>query len=129
MVVTIVAFGTGGAASSINITLDLDVRLFIDTETLQLIGGDGTKDGYGTRRKQGTSGVGDPNADFPQFFRAAPDQLDPCLYDDVLVFSYDDNDNYTFQLETGNNNETFINWAEVNRFFPNATPQQFVDEM
>ncbi|NER15333.1 family 16 glycosylhydrolase [Leptobacterium flavescens] len=128
VVVTIVAFGTGGAASSINITLDLDVRLFIDTETLQLIGGDGTKRWVWNQTESGHFGVGDPNADFPNFFSAAPDQLDPCLYDDVLVFNYDDNDNYTFQLETGNNNETFINWAEVNRFFPNASPQQFVDE-
>lgn len=126
--VTIVAYGKGGVSSSKNIFLDMDVRLFIDPETLQNIAGNGSKRWVWNSSESGHFGVGDPNTDFPGFFSASAGQLNPCLYDDVLVFSYNENDEYTFQLETGNNNETFINWAEVNRFFPNATPQQFVDE-
>jgi hypothetical protein len=44
----------------------------------------------------------------------------------VLTFSHDGNNNYSFQLTTVD--ATFINWAEVKRFFPDATPQEFEDE-
>ncbi|MDH7446762.1 glycoside hydrolase family 16 protein [Aquimarina sp. 2201CG14-23] len=128
VLITVVAFGTGGTSSSQTITLDLDVRLFIDQETLEMIGGDGSKRWVWDSGVGGHFGVGPITNDFPEFFSAAPNQLDPCVYDDVLVFSYDANDNYGFELITGNANQTFINWAEVTRFFPNDTPTQFVDE-
>ncbi len=126
--ISVIAFGIGGVSSSTNVPVDLDVRLFIDQETLQLIAGDGTKRWVWNSSEGGHFGVGPLTNDFPEFFSAGPNQLNPCLYDDVLVFSYDANDNYTYTLEPGANNEVFINWAEVNRFFPNASPQQFVDE-
>lgn len=128
VLITVVAFGTGGTSSSESIELDLDVRLFIDPETLKMIGGDGSKRWIWDSGVGGHFGVGPTDKDFPEFFSAAPGQLDPCLYDDVLVFSYDANDNYGFELITGNMNQTFINWAEVTKFFPNDTPAQFVDE-
>lgn len=126
--ISVVAFGAGGVSASTNVEVELDVRLFIDQETLQLIAGNGTKRWVWNRTESGHFGVGPLTNDFPEFFSASPDQLNPCLYDDVLVFSYDENDIYTYTLETGANNEVFINWAEVNRFFPDASPQQFVDE-
>jgi len=130
--VTVIAFGVGGVSSSTTVFLDLDVRLFIDQETLQLIGGDGEKRWVWDQTVGGHFGVGpllEPlDQDNPEFFSAGPNQLNPCLYDDVLTFSYDANDNYTFTLDPGANNEVFINWAEVNRFFPDATPGMFVDE-
>lgn len=126
--VTVVAFGTGGTSSSQTIELDLDVRLFIDQATLQMIGGDGSKRWIWDSSVGGHFGVGPTTNDFPEFFSASPNQLDPCIYDDVLVFSYDANDNYGFELITGDANQTFMNWAEVTRFFPNDTPTQFVDE-
>ncbi len=128
VLITVVAFGTGGTSSSKSIELDLDVRLFIDQETLQMIAGDGSKRWVWDSAVGGHFGVGPTTNDFPEFFSASPNQLDPCLYDDVLVFGYDGNDNYSFELITGNNNESFMNWAEVTSFFPNDTPTQFVDE-
>ena len=126
--VTVIAFGAGGVSSSTTVFLDLDVRLFIDQATLEMIGGSGEKRWVWDQTVGGHFGVGPLTNDFPEFFSAGPNQLNPCLYDDVLTFSYDDNDNYTFTLDPGANNEVFINWAEVNRFFPDATPGQFVDE-
>lgn len=126
--VTVVAFSPGGLASSTTVSLDLDVRLFIDAQTLQQIAGNGEKRWVWNRTEAGHFGVGPLTNFFPEFFSAGPDQLNPCLYDDVLVFSYDANDNYSFRLEPGNDNNTFINWTEVRRFFPDANPQQFVDE-
>jgi len=125
-VITVIAYGTGGASSSQSIVIDLDVRLIIDQAILSQIAGTGSKRWVWDSSNAGHFGVGDPTVDFPNFFSAAANELNPCLYDDVLVFSHDGNDNYTFELET--TNATFINWAEVKRFFPDAEPQQFVDE-
>ena len=126
--VTVVAFSPGGLASSTTVSLDLDVRLFIDAQTLQQIAGDGEKRWVWNQTEAGHFGVGPLTNDFPEFFSAGPNQLNPCLYDDVLVFSYDANDNYGFRLEPGADDLVFINWTEVKRFFPDANPQQFVDE-
>lgn len=126
--VTIVAFNAGGLSSSLTVVLDMDVRLVIDPATLQAIAGDGEKRWVWNQTEGGHFGVGPLTNDFPEFFSATPNSLNPCLYDDVLVFSHDGNDNYSYTLEPGANNEVFINWIEVNRFFPDATPGQFVDE-
>ena len=126
--VTVVAFGAGGVSSSTTVFLDMDVRLFIDEETLQQIAGDGSKRWVWNQTEAGHFGVGPLTNFFPEFFSAGPNSLNDCLYDDVLVFSYDDNDNYTYELLPGTDNLSFINWTDVNRFFPDATPQQFNDE-
>lgn len=126
--ITVVAFGKGGVSSSVTEIIDLDVRLFLDDATKQLIAGDGTKRWVWDSTTSGHFGVGPLTNNFPEFFSAGPNSLNPCLYDDVLVFSYDDQDNYTYQLEPGVDNLTFVNWTDVNRFFPDATPQQFNDE-
>jgi len=126
--ITVVAFGKGGVSSSVTEMIDLDVRLFLDDATKQLIAGDGTKRWVWDSTEAGHFGVGPLTNDFPEFFSAGPNALNPCIYDDVLVFSYDEQDNYTYQLESGTDNLSFINWTDVNRFFPDATPQQFVDE-
>lgn len=131
--ITVVAFGAGGVSSSATIQVELDVRLRITPEVLaQIAGGDGTtassKRWIWDENVSGHFGVGPLTNDFPEFFSAGASALNPCLYDDVLVFSHDGNDNYLYTLEPGDSNETFINWTEVNRFFPDATPQQFADE-
>lgn len=126
--VTVVAFGAGGISSSTTVFLDMDVRLFIDDATLQQIAGDGSKRWVWNQTEAGHFGVGPLTNFFPEFFSASPNSLNPCLYDDVLVFSYDANDNYSYELLPGADNLSFINWTDVNRFFPDATPQQFVDE-
>jgi beta-glucanase (GH16 family) len=127
-VITVVAYGTGGASSSESVLVDLDVRLVIDPIILENIAGGAneTKRWVWDQSNAGHFGVGDPAEDFPNFFSAGPSSLNPCMYDDVLVFSHDGQDNYSFVLEAGD--ATFINWAEVKRFFPDATPQQFADE-
>lgn len=126
--ITVIAYGTGGASSSQTIVIDLDVRLVIDPMVLQNIAGGANeaKRWVWDQTNAGHFGVGDPAEDFPNYFSAGPSSLNPCMYDDVLVFSHDGEDNYSFILETGD--ATFINWAEVKRFFPDANPQQFADE-
>lgn len=126
--VTVVAYGAGGVSSSTTVFLDMDVRLFIDPATLQQIAGDGSKRWVWNKTEAGHFGVGPLTNFFPEFFSAGPNSLNDCLYDDVLVFSYDDNDNYSYELLPGADNLSFINWTDVNRFFPDATPQQFNDE-
>lgn len=126
--VTLIAFGPGGVTSSITQVLDMDVRLFIDDETLRLLAGDGSKRWVWNRTVGGHFGVGPLTNDFPEFFSASPNALNACLYDDVLEFSYDDDDNYSYVLDPGADNLSFLNWTEVNRFFPDATPQEFADE-
>ena len=129
--VTVVAFSPGGLASSTTVSLDLDVRLFIDAQTLQQIAGNGEKRWVWNASEggpEGHFGVGPVNTYFPEFFTAPANALNPCLYDDVLVFSYDDQDNYSFKLEPGTDDLTFMNWAEVNRYFPDAVVGQFADE-
>jgi len=131
--ITVIAFGTGGVSSNATVEIELDVRLRITPEVLaQITGGDGvtasSKRWIWDQNIGGHFGVGPLTNDFPEFFSAGPSQLNPCLYDDVLTFSHDGNDNYSYVLEPGDTNETFINWTEVNRFFPEATPQQFADE-
>lgn len=126
--ITLVAFGSGGVSSSKTEFINLDVRLFIDEATLRLIAGDGTKRWVWDRTVGGHFGVGPLTNDFPEFFSASPNALNDCLYDDVLEFSYDGQDNYSYTLDPGADNLSFLNWTEVNRFFPDATPQQFADE-
>ena len=126
--ISIIAYGTGGASSSKTITVDLDIILVIDPALLENIAGAA---GIGKRwvwdsSNAGHFGVGDPAENFPNFFSAGPNQLNPCLYDDVLIFQHDGQGTYTYQLET--TEATFINWAEVKRFFPDATPGEFEDE-
>ena len=126
--ITVIAYGTGGASSSTTVIIDLDVRLVIDPVVLENIAG-GVNEGkrwIWDQTNAGHFGVGAPSENFPNFFSATPSQLNPCLYDDVLVFSHDGEDNYSFVLETGD--ASFINWAEVKRFFPDATPGEFQDE-
>ena len=131
--ITVVAFGAGGVSSSRTELVDLDVRLLIDPEILaQIAGGDGitasSKRWVWDQTVAGHFGVGPLTNNFPEFFSAGADGLNPCLYDDVLTFSHDGNGNFTYTLDPGADGQTFINWTEVNRFFPNATPQQFIDE-
>ena len=127
-IITVVAYGTGGTASSKTITIDLDVRLLIDPAILQKLAGDGTKRWVWNKEELGHWGADAAFNEQNDGFPAPPNSMNPCLYDDVLVFSYDENDSYGYQLETGVNDETLVGWADVQYFFPNATPQQFVDE-
>ncbi|MEB8329793.1 hypothetical protein OO009_10535 [Flavobacteriaceae bacterium KMM 6897] len=128
--ITVVAYGAGGTATSKNIDVDLDVQLLIDPEILQKIAGDGTKSWVWNREVGGHWGAGSAydasgiklNADF----NIDPNALNPCAYDDVLTFSYE-GINYGYQLDTGVDNLTLVGWADEQYFFPNASPQQFVD--
>jgi len=126
--IVVIAFGTGGVSSSVSQLIDLDVILVIDEIILNQLAGPA---GAGKRwvwdsSNAGHFGVGDPAVDFPNFFSAGANQLNPCLYDDVLVFSHDGSGTYSYKLES--NEAVFVNWAEVKRFFPDATPQEFADE-
>lgn len=124
--IIVVAFGTGGASTSTVVEVELDVKVQIDPDVLQRIAGNGSKRWVWDQNTAGHFGVGDVNTDFPGFFSASPNQLNACLYDDVLEFSFDANQNLTYKIET--QGLSFMNWAEVTKFFPDAPIQQFVDE-
>jgi len=124
--IVVLAFGTGGASTSGVVEVELDVKVTIDPVVLQQLAGDGSKRWVWDQTVAGHFGVGDVNTDFPGFFSATPNALNPCLYDDVLEFSFDANQNLTYKIET--QGETFMNWTEVTKFFPDAPVQQFVDE-
>lgn len=126
--ITVTAYSLGGGKTSSTVTVSLEVLPGIDPDILQKLAGDGTKRWVWAQSVGGHFGVGPTTNDFPEFFSATPNSLNPCLYDDVIQFSYDGAGSFTYTLEPGANNEVFINWTEVNRFFPSATPQQFVDE-
>lgn len=126
--IVVIAYGRGGSASSISLSIDLNVILMIDQEILQnLAGAPGQgKSWVWNASTTGHFGVGDPAVDFANYFIATPNQLNPCLYDDVLTFTYDGMGDYNYRLETSD--ASYINWAEIKRFFPNDTPGQFNDE-
>ncbi len=126
VLIRVVAFGAGGTSTTSVIEADLDVRLFIDAQTLALLAGTGSKSWIWDQNTAGHFGVGPPDGRTPDFFSATPNGINPCAYDDVLTFSFDAQDNYSYELNT--NGETFMNWAVVQSLFPDANPQQFVDE-
>ncbi|ARV13089.1 family 16 glycosylhydrolase [Gilvibacter sp. SZ-19] len=124
--IVVVAFGRGGASSSLQLTAELDVILVLDPDVQFALAGDGSKTWVWDSANGGHFGVGAPDVDFANFFSAAPNQLDPCLYDDTITFSFDGAGGFFYTLDPGA--ETFINWTEIKRFFPEANPGQFVDE-
>jgi beta-glucanase (GH16 family) len=126
--ITVTAYSIGGGKISTTVTVNLEVSPQIDPEILQNLAGAGSKRWVWAQTTGGHFGVGPTTGDFPEFFSATPNSLNPCLYDDVLVFSFDDNGTLTYTLDPGADGQIFVNWTEVNRFFPEASPEQFVDE-
>ena len=126
--ITVVAYAPGGISSSRTVSVDLSVKLLIDPEILKMIAGDGSKRWVWNKEETGHWGADAAFNEENNGYKAPPNSLNPCAYDDVLIFSYDNDDNYRYQMELGENNETLVGWAEVNYFFPNANPQQYVDE-
>lgn len=126
--ISVIAFGSGFTSITQSTEITLDVQFVLDETTLGLIAGTGSKRWVWDRTKGGHLGVGPLTNDFAEFFSANPNELNPCIYDDVLMFSYDADGNYTYTLEPGADNLVLVNWAEVNRFFPAAAVEEFVDE-
>ncbi len=127
-IITVIAYGPGGIASSKTISIDLSVRLIIDPDILKKIAGDGSKRWVWNKEEEGHWGADAAFNDQNDGYKAPPNTLNPCAYDDVLIFGYDANDTYSYEMELGENNETLVGWADVQYFFPNSTPVQYVDE-
>ena len=119
---TLVAYGTGGASSSILSTFDLFIKLQIDPEVLIALTGaetNGVKQWVWDQEVGGVNGhfgVGSPDTDFPGFFSADANLLNPCLYDDVLEFGVDVIGAPFFNLTT--QGETFANGGQIDVLFP-----------
>lgn len=126
--ISVVAFGAGGVSTSSAVVIDLVVILEVDPVLLANLAGEPGegKTWIWDASNAGHFGVGAVSETFPNFFSAAANQLNPCLYDDQLTFAHDGQGNYSYTLET--QSTVFTNWAEVKRFFPDATPNQFEDE-
>ena len=82
--ITVVAYAPGGVSSSKTISVDLDVKLEVPSNILSILtGGDGvaasTKRWVWNREVGGHFGVGSTlTNNFPEFFSAAPNQLNSC---------------------------------------------------
>jgi beta-glucanase (GH16 family) len=126
--ITVVAYAPGGIASSTTISIDLSVRLLIDPDILRKIAGDGSKRWVWNKEEEGHWGADAAFNEQNDGYKAPPNTLNPCAYDDVLIFGYDANDTYSYKMELGENNETLIGWADVQYFFPDSNPTQYVDE-
>lgn len=126
--ISVVAFGAGGVSTSAAVVVDLTVILQVDPVLLEnLAGAPGEgKTWIWDSSNAGHFGVGAVSETFPNFFSAGANQLNPCLYDDQLTFEHDGQGNYRYTIET--QAATFINWAEIRRFFPDITPVQFEDQ-
>lgn len=126
--ISVVAFGAGGVSTSAAVVVDLTVILQVDPVLLEnLAGAPGEgKTWIWDSSNAGHFGVGAVSETFPNFFSAGANQLNPCLYDDQLTFEHDGQGNYRYTIET--QAATFINWAEIRRFFPDITPNQFEDQ-
>lgn len=127
-IITVIAYGPGGVSSSKTITIDLSVRLLIDPDILRKIAGDGSKRWVWNKEETGHWGADAAFNEENNGYKAPPNSLNPCAYDDVLIFGYDADDTYTYKMELGDNNETLIGWADVQYFFPDSNPAQYVDE-
>ncbi len=137
--VRLVAFTAGGIGSSITQELEV-LGVAIDPTILTLLTG-GTENSSkrwvwrsnvgGVNGHFGVGAPDGPEGGFPGFFsapaRGAEGALDEpnCIYDDVLIFSVEDQVPI-YELETMG--DTFINWADVPTLFPGATPIEFDDE-
>jgi beta-glucanase (GH16 family) len=126
--ITVVAYAPGGIASSTTISIDLSVRLIIDPDILRRIAGDGSKRWVWNKEEEGHWGADAAFNEQNDGYKAPPNTLNPCAYDDVLIFGYDASDTYSYKMELGENNETLIGWADVQYFFPDSNPTQYVDE-
>ena len=132
--ITVIAFSSSGLSTSRTIAVNLDLSLTMSPSQLAILaGGDGvsasSRRWVWDRLIGGHFGVGPLDSNTPEFFSAGPNEVNPCVYDDVLTFSNNGDGTYTFRLDPGEDNLTFINWADVNRFFPDALPQgEFADE-
>jgi len=126
--ITVVAYAPGGIASSTTISIDLSVRLLIDPDILRKIAGDGSKRWVWNKEEEGHWGADAAFNEQNDGYKAPPNTLNPCAYDDVLIFGYDASDTYSYKMELGENNETLIGWADVQYFFPDSNPTQYVDE-
>ena len=107
-VVTVIATGTGGTASSMTTTVTVFSE-FDDPETKSLLTGDDTKTWYVAAALPAHLGVGPVETVTPDYYAAAPFEKtgNPCFYDDMITFSLDANNNIVFDHD--NNDATFFN--------------------
>ena len=115
--VTVVATGTAGVASTEELTVTVE-STFSDPEVLDLLAGDGSKTWYWAADEPGHLGVGqnDDNDQlnfFANYYQAAPFEKDReeeslCLYQDELVFSRQ-GDRLLYTLN--NSGQTYFNAA------------------
>ncbi len=103
--VTVTASGRGGLITTETILITV-LSEFEDPLTRSLLTGDDTKTWSIAANVQGHLGVGPLDTYTPDFFAAAPNQLAPCLYDDVITFTLDGG---SITFDHDNAGETFFN--------------------
>ncbi len=107
-VVTVVATGTGGAATSATTTVTVYSQ-FEDPQTKSLLTGDSSKTWYVAAAMPGHLGVGPVETATPDYYAAAPFEKEGvgCFYDDELTFSLSSNGNIIYNQD--NKGTTFFN--------------------
>ncbi|MCP4884269.1 MAG: hypothetical protein GY908_10815, partial [Flavobacteriales bacterium] len=76
-IITVIAYGPGGIASSKTISIDLSVRLLIDPEILRKIGGDGSKRWVWNKEEEGHWGADAAFNDENNGYKAPPNSINP----------------------------------------------------
>ena len=76
-----------------------DRDVLIDPDILRKIAGDGSKRWVWNKEEEGHWGADAAFNDENNGYKAPPNSINPCAYDDVLIFGYDANDNYTYQCQ------------------------------
>jgi len=119
--VTAIAYGKGGISSSKTIEVEVQSD-FSDPTTKDFLTGGSTKKWYVAAYLPGHLGVGPTsgeNFNNPSFYQAAPfekagAESSSCFYTDVLTFTAQGEDNFTYTLD--NNGATFFNVDYVGQF-------------
>ncbi|MBC7399901.1 MAG: PKD domain-containing protein [Mucilaginibacter sp.] len=104
--VIITAVGTGGVTSTVNKQITVFVAYTIPADIITNLTGGSTKVWITDNLAPGHVGVGPTDGFTPSYYAADPNQRDPCLYDDLMTFTKDANDNISLSID--NKGKSFL---------------------
>lgn len=107
--ITVNAIGTGGSISTISKKIKVFVAFEIPTAIVQALTGGSSKVWVTDKDAVGHFGVGPADGFAPIWYEATPNSRDACVYDDLITFSKDANNNISLAVD--NKGQTFSTGA------------------
>jgi hypothetical protein len=104
--ITVNAIGTGGTTSTISKKIKVFVSFVIPADIVQLLTNGTSKTWVTDRTAPGHVGVGPADGFTPSYYAAAPNERQPCQYDDEITFSKDASGNIAMTVD--NKGQTFV---------------------